>query len=409
VDHFFNVKTLGKVMENLSGFACMEAESISVHDATSRILAEDIKAPLDMPGFKRATMDGYAVVAKSTFGATESNPSWLEISGQVHMGEVPSFALESGSAAKISTGGMLPDGADSVVMIEHTETIDENSVEIYKSVAPLQNVIDSSEDFAKDDVVLEKGLKIRPPEAGLAAALGYSEIKVYKKPRVGIISTGDEIIPVTENPAPGQIRDINSYTLAGFVKEADCIPALYGIIKDDLDALFETCKKAFSETDMVLISGGSSVGARDFTIDVLNKIENSEILAHGISISPGKPTIFAKAGNKPLWGLPGQVVSAMVVFKIVVLPFLNRLKGSNEVIDNKFLVSAKLSRNIASTQGRQDFVRIRLIRKDETVYAEPILGKSGLIKTMVKADGLLEIGENIEGMEKDSIVNIIPL
>ena len=409
MDHFFNVKTLDQVMENLADFPCMDTETVSLTDATSRILAEDITASLDIPGFRRSTMDGYAVISKSTFGATESNPSWLEIAGQVNMGEVPTFSLKSGFAAKISTGGMLPEGADSVVMIEHTETIDETSVEIYKSVAPLQNVIDASEDFAKNEVVLKKGLKIRPPEAGLAAALGYSKIKVYKQPKVGIISTGDEVIDITENPAPGQIRDINSYTLAGFVKEAGCVPVLYGIIKDDLDALFETCKKAFHECDMVLISGGSSVGARDFTIDVLNKIENSKILAHGISISPGKPTIFAKSGNKPLWGLPGQVVSAMVVFKIVVLPFLNKLKGADNVFDNKLMISAKLSRNVASTQGRQDFIRIRLVKRDDVLYAEPVLGKSGLIKTMVQADGLLEIGENVEGMEKGSIVSIMPL
>ena len=409
MDHFFNVKTLDQVMGNLTDCSCMGTETVSLTDAVSRILSEDITASLDIPGFRRATMDGYAVFSKSTFGATESNPSWLEIAGQVNMGEIPTFSLKSGFAADISTGGMLPEGADSVVMVEHTETIGENSVEIYKSVAPLQNVIDSSEDFAKGEVVLKKGLKLRPPEIGLAAALGYSKIKVYKRPKVGIISTGDEIIDVAETPGPGRIRDINSYTLAGFIKEAGCIPHLYGIIKDDLNALLNICKKAFLETDMVLISGGSSVGARDFTIDVLNKIEHSEIIAHGISISPGKPTIFAKSGDKLLWGLPGQVVSAMVVFKIVVLPFLNKLKGANNVFENKLMIPAKLSRNIASTQGRQDFVRIRLIKKDNELYAEPILGKSGLIKTMVQADGLLEIGENIEGMEKGSVVNIIPL
>ncbi len=409
MDHFFNVKTLSRVMENLSEFSCVETQVVSVLDAQSRILSEDIKASMDIPGFRRATMDGYAVISKSTFGASESNPAWLEIAGQVNMGQVPDFSLKSGFAAKISTGGMLPRGADSVVMVEHTETIDETSVEIYKSVAPLQHVIDSSEDFAKNEIVLQKGLKIRPPEAGLAAALGYSELEVFKRPCVGIISTGDEVVPVTETPCPGQIRDINSYTLAGFVKEAGCVPKLYGIIKDDIDALFETCKKAVKETDMILISGGSSVGARDFTIDVINRIENSKILAHGISISPGKPTIFAKVGNKPLWGIPGQVVSAMVVFKIVVLPFLNKLKGAAKSGDDQFLISAKLSRNVASTQGRQDFVRVRLVNKGDILFAEPVLGKSGLIKTMVQADGLLEIGENVEGLEKGSKVNIIPL
>ncbi len=407
MDHFFNVKTLDQVMENLKDFSPLATEKIFLTDATSRILSKDIIASTDIPGFRRATMDGYAVVSKSTFGSTESNPSWLEIAGEVKMGETPAFSLKPGMAAAISTGGMLPNGADSVVMVEHTEIVDETSIEIYKSVAPLQNVIDASEDFAENDIVLKKGLTIRPPEAGLVAALGYSKVDVYKKPRVGIISTGDEIIDIDKDPAPGQIRDINSYTLAGFVKEADCLPVLYGIIKDNLDSLLKTCRRAFSECDMVLISGGSSVGARDFTIDVLNKIENSEILAHGISLSPGKPTIFSKSGNKPLWGLPGQVVSAMVVFKIVVLPFLDKLKGKSRSAD--LPISAKLSRNVASTQGRQDFVRVRLKNQDGELVAEPVLGKSGLIKTMVGADGLLEIGENVEGMEKGSMVNIIPL
>ena len=409
MDHFFNVKTLDQVMDNLSGFSPVQTEKVTLTDSISRVLAEDITALVDIPGFRRSTMDGFAVVSSSTFGATESNPCWLEIAGEIIMGETPTFSLKPGTAAKISTGGMLPKGADSVVMIEHAEIIDETSVEIYKSVAPLQYVIDSNEDFAKNEIVLKKGTKFRPAEAGLAAALGYSEIKVYKKVKVGIISTGDEIIPITENPNPGQIRDINSYTLAGFVQQAGATPVLYGIIKDDLTSLFETCEKAFNETDMVLISGGSSVGARDFTIDVLNKIEDSIILAHGISISPGKPTIFAKANKKPLWGLPGQVVSAMVVFKIVVLPFLNRLRGCNNVVENKLRLKAKLSRNIASTQGRQDFVRIRLTKKEDEFIAEPVLGKSGLIKTMVLADGLLEIGENVEGVEKDTVVDIIPL
>ncbi len=409
MDHFFNVKTLDWVMGNLTRFSCMDKETVSILDASSRVLSEDITASVDIPGFRRSTMDGYAVSSKSTFGATEANPSWLEIAGEIRMGKTPDFSLGPGSAAGISTGGMLPEGADSVVMVEHTETVDESSIEIYKSVAPLQNVIDSSEDFARGEVVLKKGLVLRPPEIGLAAALGHPELIVYKKPVVGIISTGDEIVDITETPNPGEIRDINSYALAGFVRQAESIPRLYGIIKDDPEALFMAYKKAFEECDMVIISGGSSVGARDYTIDVINRIENSEILAHGISISPGKPTIFAKSGNKPLWGLPGQVVSAMVVFKVVVLPFLNRLKGKSNVFESKIKISAKLSRNVASAQGRRDFVRIRLEKKDDQLLAEPVLGKSGLIKTMVLADGLLEIGENVEGIEKGSIVDIILL
>jgi molybdopterin molybdotransferase len=271
-----------------------------------------------MPGFRRATMDGYAVAAKSTFGASESSPAWLEIAGTIAMGEVPDFKITQGQAAKISTGGMLPEGADAVVMVEHTDPVDETSVEIYKSVAPLQHVIDGAEDFARNDLVLAKGTFIRPQEAGLAAGLGFTELEVYRIPRVGIISTGDEIIDIESRPGPGKIRDINSYALAGFISEARAIPVRYGIIKDDPVQLENAVKKALSQTDMVVISGGSSVGVRDFTVEVLSGLPDTDILVHGMSISPGKPTILARSGEKPVWGLPGQVVSAMIVFKIVV-------------------------------------------------------------------------------------------
>ena len=324
------------------------------------------------------------------------------------MGDIPQFSIAPGQAAKISTGGMLPTGADSVVMVEHTELIDELSVEIYKSVAPLQHVINKSEDFSENDIVLSKGTFIRPQEQGLAAGLGFTHIQTYKIPKIGIISTGDEIIPIEQEPAPGKIRDINSYTLSGFINEAFAIPVSYGIVKDDPDAIKQTIKKALKETDMVLISGGSSVGTRDFTIDVLSSLPDTEILVHGMSISPGKPTILAKVGKKPVWGLPGQVVSAMVVLKIVVIPFLNRLKGLGH-LDKTIRIPAKLTRNVPSAQGRRDFVRVELIKKDNLLFAKPILGKSGLIRTMIHADGLLEIGDHVEGLEKDTMANIILL
>ncbi|MCK5350780.1 MAG: molybdopterin molybdotransferase MoeA, partial [Desulfobacula sp.] len=374
----------------------------------SRVLARDLVAKQDMPGFKRATMDGYAVVASSTFGVSEFSPAWLDIAGTILMGDIPDFILQSGQAVKISTGGMLPDGADSVVMVEHTELIDDTSVEIYKSVAPLQHVIDASEDFAKEETVLSKGTFIRPQEEGLAAGLGFSQIETYKIPKVGIISTGDEIIPIEEEPVPGKIRDINSYTLSGFIREAHAEPVCYGIIKDDLAALKKAVAKALKETDMVLISGGSSVGTRDFTIDVLSALPDTDILVHGMSVSPGKPTILAKSGRKPVWGLPGQVVSAMVVLKIVVIPFLNKLKGL-ETRDRTIRIPAKLTRNVSSAQGRRDFIRVELAKKGNLLLAKPVLGKSGLIRTMIHADGLLEIGDHVEGLEKDTMVDIILL
>ncbi len=408
MNHFFKVKSLEKVLTLKEQFLSVQAESIPVGKSYSRILAKDVVAPKDLPGFRRATMDGYAVVASATFGASESTPAWLEVCGTILMGDVPNFILEPGKAAKISTGGMLPKGADSVVMVEHSEMIDDLSVEVYKSVAPLQNVIDASEDFSKDEIVLAQGTLIRPQEAGLIAGLGLARIEVFKVPTVGIISTGDEIIPIEEDPAPGKIRDINSYSLSGQIKEAGGQPICYGIVGDDPKALKHAIEKAIDETDMVLISGGSSVGTRDYTVDVLSSLPDTDILVHGMSISPGKPTILANSGDKPVWGLPGQVVSAMVVLKIVVIPFLSKLKGQG-VKTKEIKIPAKLSRNVASAQGRRDFVRVVLEQEKGQWVAKPVLGKSGLIRTMIHADGLLEIGEHIEGVEKDTMVDIILL
>ncbi len=409
--NFFKVVSLEEVLSLTREFSPVSSETISILDAFSRVLAEDILAPADMPGFRRSTMDGYAVAASSTFGASESNPGWLEICGTILMGDVPDFKVGPGQAAKISTGGMLPQGADAVVMVEHTELVDELSVEVYKGVAPLQNVIDASEDFSMQEQVLSAGTFIRPQEQGLIAGLGYDRIKVYQRPKIGIISTGDEIIPIDQEPVPGKIRDINSYAVSGFVREAGAVPVCYGIVKDDPAALKACVEKALEETDMLLLSGGSSVGTKDFTIEVLSSLPDTKIRVHGISVSPGKPTILAKSGNKPVWGLPGQVTSAMVVVKVAVIPFIEQLKGlkNNEGSDRLIRIPARLVRNVASTQGRRDFVRVKLSKNNGQTLARPILGKSGLIRTMIHADGLLEIGDHVEGVEKDSLVDIILL
>lgn len=405
---FFKVKPLGDVLGMTQLFSPVGIEELHIRDAFSRVLAKDLISGENLPGFRRSCMDGYAVSAASTFGASESGPAWLNLKGDIAMGDIPDFELAPGEAARISTGGMLPAGADAVVMVEHTEAVDEQSIEIYKSVAPLQHVIDVTEDFAKGQTVIEKGRLMRPQEIGLAAGLGHTRILAYQVPRVGIISTGDEVIPVDKTPEPGMVRDINSYSLSALVTQAGGEPVRYGIVKDDPKALKSMCKKALAHTDMVLLSGGSSVGTRDYTVEVLSDLPDTDILVHGISVSPGKPTILAKSGHTPVWGLPGQVVSAMVVFQVVVTAFLHRLRGlSRPVVPVK--TSARLSRNLASSQGRRDFVRVVLEQEGHDLVARPILGKSGLIRTMVQADGLLEIGEHVEGLEKDSVVDIILL
>jgi molybdopterin molybdotransferase len=304
---------------------------------------------------------------------------------------------------------MLPEGADSIVMVEYTEEIDDTTIEVYRSVAPGQNMVEVGEDIKRGETVLHCGRRIRPQEAGMLAALGIRKVPVYKKPVIGIISTGDEIVPINENPGPGRIRDVNTYTLSGLIQEAGATAVPYGIVHDDYEALLTKSTQALAECDMVMVSGGSSVGVRDFTIDVISAMEDSEIMFHGISISPGKPTILARVQNKAFWGLPGHVVSAMIVFSCIVKPFIENVSGCTEDTEKEFRVTAKLNRNIASSQGRVDYVRVRLLQKDGAVWVEPILGKSGLINTMVKADGLIEIGMNTEGLDRGAEVEVIPL
>ena len=406
---FFKVTDLKKVLEYTSDFPRVKTEDVPLPEATGRVLAADIFSEVDLPDFMRSTMDGYAISASSTFGASEANPAYLTIRGSVSMGESPAFSVGPGEAAKISTGGMLPDGTDSVVMIEHTETIDKTTIEVYRSVAPGQNVLEKGEDISMGAVLVSDGKRLRAQETGLLAAFGQETVRVYKKPVIGIISTGDEIVPIDETPAPGQIRDINMYTLSDLVKNAGAEPATFGIVRDDFDDLFEKCTLALEKADMVLISGGSSVGTRDFTIQVLAALPDAQILVHGISISPGKPTILAKSHHYAIWGLPGQVVSAMVVFEVVVKPFIEQISGLSIKEKKDFKLPALLSRNISSSQGRADYIRVRLNEIDGALWAEPILGKSGLINTMVKADGLIEIGVNTEGLDKGTEVEVIPL
>ena len=404
---FFKVKTIDQVLEYRSHFPRVQTEKVSLTESVGRVLAEDIQSDIDLPDFSRSIMDGFAVKGSSTFGASEGNPAYLTVTGSIAMGESPNLSVGPGDAVKISTGGMLPKGADSVAMIEHTEAIDDTTIEVYRSVAPGQNMIAVGEDIKKGEIILTRGRKLRPQEVGLLAALGKSTITVFKKPIIGIVSTGDEIVSIDKVPGPGQIRDVNTYTLLGLVEDIGAETVRFGIVRDDYDALLATCSQALAQCDMVLVSGGSSVGARDYTIDVISAIEGSELLFHGISISPGKPTILARIQNKAFWGLPGHVVSAMIVFSRIVRPFIEYINGSVDTPQNKIRLVATLSRNIASAQGRVDFIRIRLNQKEGVLWAEPVLGKSGLISTMVKADGLIEIDMNTEGLDKGTQVEVI--
>lgn len=402
---FFNVLDIESIIALKERFSVAGTESVALADALGCTLAQDITASGDIPGFDRATMDGFAVQAASTFGATEGNPAYLEVVGTVAMGKAPDVTVGPGQAAHIATGGMLPAGADSVLMVEHSDYIDDNTIEAHRSVAPGQNMVAKDEDVAQGRLLLPTGCILRPQEIGLLAAGGCMEITVYRRPRVGIISTGDEVVAPGAEPAKGQIRDINSHTLAALIQEAHATAVSYGIVGDRYDELFSTCQKALNENDMVLISGGSSVGFRDLTIDALEALDQSRVLAHGISIRPGKPTILVQCGTKAIWGLPGHVASAMIVFIQVVRPFIDHVAGRK--FKSPVKIKARLSRNLASVQGRVDFVRVRLAQVGGEQIAEPVLGQSGLIHTMVAADGLVAIDRNSEGLDQGTLVDVM--
>lgn len=407
---FFQVAELESVLLLRQQFDLAPQAEVPLDRSLGRVIAKTPTADENVPGFDRATMDGYAVAARGTFGASESNPAFLEVIGDVTMGNSPDCRLGNGQAARISTGGMLPEGADAVVMIEHTATLDEETIEIYRSVAPGQHVVTAGEDLPRGDTPVLRGRRLRSADLGILASMGIDPVPVYQRPTVGIISTGDEIVPIQGSPPVGKVRDINSYSLAGLVSAAGAQPMLFGLVPDEKAALDQTCRQALESCHMVLISGGSSVGKRDFTIDVLEGLPDAEILVHGIAISPGKPTILAGVNGKAVWGLPGHATSAMVVFLAAVQPFVEHVGG---MIENRqpapLRIPARLTRNIPSASGRTDFIRVRLFKEDQQWWAEPLLGQSGLIRTMVDADGLVVVDRNTEGLDRHSLVEIIPL
>jgi len=405
---FFNVITPKKLLSFVNNFSTVGIEKLNIEYCLGRFLAEEIVASEPIPPFRRSTMDGFAVKSASTFGASESNPAFLTIKENIAMGDVPEKEIQIQEASKIATGGMLPEGADSIVMIEYTDMIDDTTIEVYKSVAPLQHVIDIGEDIEKGSCHCQKGQCIRPQDLGLFATLGIQTVNVYQKPKVAIISTGDEIVAIDQTPVHGQIRDVNRYTLSGQVIQNGGIPVFIGTVPDDINALKTAVHKAIQSCDMIMVSGGSSVGMRDYTIEVIQSFDHAEILAHGVSIQPGKPTILAHLGGKSLWGLPGHITSAMIVFNVLVRPFLRHIAGEKKApFYEQPMIQALLARNIASTQGREEYIRVRLEKSSTGILAYPLLGKSGLIRTMIQADGIVVIPENSEGLDKNTTVNVL--
>ena len=405
---FFKVKTSEEVLDILKGFSPVGEETILIEDALHRVLSREIISLEDLPFFPRSSMDGYAVRAKDTFGASENLPAFLELGGEVIMGQVPAGAVTPGKAIRISTGGMMPEGADAVIMLEYCHALDDRTIEVTRTVSPLENVINPGDDFKKGALIFRRGYVLRPQDLGLLAGLGIQNVAAFKRPKVAIISTGDEIIPIGQIPEPGQVRDINSYTLSAFCTQAGASPVNLGLCRDIFSDLRAMVARGLETVDTLWISGGSSVGARDLTVKVLESFDDMELHVHGISISPGKPTIIARIGNKAVFGLPGHVASAMVVAEIFLNPFLSRLSGeTGSLEDNHFYVQAELERNVESASGRDDYIRVKLDKRDGRYFADPIFGKSGLISTLVEAHGLVKIDRNTEGLYQGQLVDVM--
>ncbi len=405
-----------------------DTEMIDTTNALGRETSENVRAPHPLPEFPRSTVDGYAVCARDTFGTSESLPGYLNLIGEVPMGNAPSFKLTPGGCALIHTGGMLPVGANAIVMLEYTQTIRRsgqlstltNEIEISRAVAEGENVLRIGEDVSADQVVLAAGMRIRPAEIGGCMALGLTKLRVVSKPKIGIISSGDEVVLPSQKPRPGQVRDINSYSLAALVKTAGGEPVMYGIVSDSKEAMKTTAERALTECEVVVITAGSSASARDTTAEAITELGEPGILVHGVNVRPGKPTILAVCDGKAVIGLPGNPVSALVIAGLFVVPVIERLLGLKDLRPRPS-VMARLIVNVPSQAGREDWIAVKLVlisyspseqveeqrNRNREWAAEPIFGKSNLIFSLATADGLVRIPPDATGISAGEMVEVI--
>lgn len=377
------------------------SEEIDLSDAICRVLAEDIVTTEYVPDFNRSTVDGYAVRARDTFGCSDAIPAILPVTGEVLMGEDAKEPLAPETCVYVPTGGAVPEGADSVVMIEYTEDYGDGTIGVAKAVAPGQNMIYRGDDVYPGKVILEKGRILGAQDIGALAAIGKVKVRVAKKPCVGVISTGDELVPPEQTPGPGQVRDVNSAMLAAMLQAFGAEVHQYGIVVDDAALLAEKVDEALRECDAVLLSGGSSVGVKDATCRIIE--ERGKLLFHGIAVKPGKPTIFGKDGNKPLIGLPGHPVAAYFITKLFVLPLLAHLQGRHM---RHYTVNATISENIGANDGRALYQSCYLEETPQGLVARPIRGKSGLITALAGSDGYFCVERDCEGLSKGAEIQV---
>lgn len=378
-----------------------EKETVPLSACCGRVLFADIRSDADVPGFSRSTVDGYAVRASDTFGCSDAVPAILSCAGAVEMGCPPPLPVPAGQCLSVPTGGMLPDGADAVQMLEYCESYGDGTVGVCRSVAPGNNVIFRGDDAKAGQTVLKAGVRLRPQDVGVLAACGVTDVPVSRRPKVGILSTGDELVPVSETPDQGQVRNVNTALLSAQIWEYGAEPVAYPVVRDSEPALLSAVKTALTKCDMLLLSGGSSVGEKDAAARVLSAV--GEILFHGVALKPGKPTLLANALGKPAFGLPGHPVAASTVARLFVRPLIFAMLGQTPCTRT---LTAVLTENVSANTGRAVCCGVHLEQRDGTLFARPVRSKSGLITTLSEADGFFLIPRNCEGVSAGAAVAV---
>lgn len=387
------------------GLNSQRVEKLPLSECYNKVLAEDIMSPENIPAFNRSTVDGYALCVKDTQGASESLPVFLDIVGEVKMGEVPDFTINPGQCAYVPTGGALPDGADGVAMVEHCQLFGPAQVAVYSSLSFGHNMVLQGDDVSRGQTILKKGRIIEPADMGLLASIGKTEILTYKPWKISIISTGDEIVNPSCTPNPGQMRDVNTYGLIGEIKRLGFDVAGCRLVRDDYKMLKDAAIEAGKVSDVVLISGGSSKGKKDITEEVLDDITSGGVFVHGLAVKPGKPTILATDEQGRIFiGLPGHPVAALLIFRLLIGGLWEMEIGGSKGL-GAMPHKAKMAVNIAASPGRKTFQLVTL----EKGLAVPVLGKSGLIATMSKAHGYIVMDVNQEGINRGEEVEVWPL
>ncbi len=380
----------------------LPTETVNLESSLGRCLAVDLFSTFNIPAFRRSTVDGYAVIAKDTTAAGESIPVILSVKGKVEMGEAADFVLKSGECAEVPTGGMLPEGADAVVMVEYSEPFGRNKAVLYQSAANGENAVQIGEDVREGELLLKQGKRLLPQDIGALAAAGITRVPVYGRPTLTILSTGDELVIPDQKPLPGQIRDINTYALKTLAEKNGFEILHTAIIPDSEETLEHALLSAMQNSDIVAISGGSSQGEKDATRAVIERVSVPGVFTHGLALKPGKPTIigYDEASRTLLAGLPGHPVSAMMVFELLFSWLLHEMTGS----EMPPAVPARISCNLASSPGRLTCWPAKLKWMDFAYTAEPIFGKAGLITTLTKANGYFIVDRNREGLLEGEIV-----